>query len=52
MTEAGETVARWGYRMQIRARLLVVHGYSCAKAMLSRALLASLYVFGQDVFLI
>jgi hypothetical protein len=52
MTEADETFARWGYRMQIRARLLVIHGYLCANAVLSRALLASLYVFGQDVFLI
>ena len=52
MTEADETFARWGYRMQIRARLLVIHGYLCANEVFSRALLASLHLFGQDVFLI
>ena len=52
MTEADEKFAWWGYRMQIRARLLVIHGYLCANAVFSRALLASLHIFGQDVFLI
>ena len=52
MSEADETFARWGYRMQIRARLLMIHGYLCADAVFSPALLASLHLFGQDVFLI
>ena len=47
MSEADETFACWGYRMQIRARLLVIHGYLCANVEFSRA-----HLFGQDVFLI
>lgn len=50
-TDADRKFAQAGYRMNIRARLLLIRGYVAINTVLNRALLATLYVFGQPVAL-
>lgn len=50
-TEADRKFAQAGYRLNIRARLLLIRSYVAINTALNRALLATLYVFGQPVVL-
>jgi hypothetical protein len=48
-TEADKRFAQAGYRLNVRARLLLIRGYVALNTVLNRALLATLYAFGQPV---
>jgi hypothetical protein len=48
-TEADRKFAQAGYRLNVQARLLLVRGYVALNSVLNRALLATLYAFGQPV---
>jgi len=50
-TEADRKFAQAGYRLNIRARLLLIRSYVAINTAVNRALLATLYVFGQPVVL-
>ncbi|GBF99298.1 hypothetical protein Rsub_12079 [Raphidocelis subcapitata] len=45
----GGAASRAGYRLKIQSRLALIQGYTTAGALLSRALLAALHLFGQNV---
>lgn len=48
-TEADRKFAQAGYRLNVRARLLLIRSYVALNTVLNRTLLATLYVFGQPV---
>ena len=48
-TEADRRFAQAGYRLNLRARLLLIRSYVALNTVLNRALLATLYAFGQPV---
>lgn len=48
-TEADRRFAQAGYRLNVQARLLLIRGYVALNSVLNRALLATLYAFGQPV---
>jgi hypothetical protein len=51
LSEADLAFAQWGYRMNVRVKVMVLQGYVGLNAALLRLLLATLQVFGQDVVL-
>jgi hypothetical protein len=52
MSDADRRFAAAGYRLNIRARILVIRSYVALNTAVNRLLLASLHVFGQSVDLI